>query len=164
MQRAIPLAFRRGVQETGYFGGLGIEKNSGKLVYGISQTVYSDKYNPNDLGYLQRNNEMKTESNIGYNIVEPFGIFREVHTSMFYDHIRMYRDAKLFTNEIGFDTYAQFKNNYGVEVFLQFTGNKYDYYEPRVPDRYYFEPPRMTYNLFGFTDNRKPWRISGGIG
>jgi hypothetical protein len=107
---------------------------------------------------------METETDIGYHIVEPFGIFRELHTSLFYEHTRMYREAKLFANEIGFDTYAQFRNNYGVELFLQLTGNKYDYYEPRVTDRYYFEPSRITYNLFGFTDNRKPWRISGGIG
>ncbi len=159
------ISFRRnGEQETGYFAGLGVEKNSGKLVYGISQSIYSDKYNPNDLGYLQRNNELKTESHIGYNIVEPFGIFREIHSSLFYEHIRMYRDADLFTNEIGFDTYAQFKNNYGFELFLQYTGNKYDYYEPRVPDRYYFEPQKLTFNLFAFSDNRKPLRVSGGIG
>jgi hypothetical protein len=159
------VSFRRnGEQQTGYFAGLGVEKNSGKLVYGISQSIYSDKFNPNDLGYLQRNNEMETETYIRYNIVEPFGIFREVHSALFWDHTRMYRNASLFTNEIGFDTYAQFKNNYGVEVFVEFTGNKYDYYEPRVTDRFYFEPPRWTFNLFGFTDNRKAWRISGGIG
>jgi hypothetical protein len=107
---------------------------------------------------------METETYIQYNIVEPFSIFREVHSALFWDHTRMYRNASLFTNEIGFNTYAQFMNNYGVEVFFEFTGNKYDYYEPRVTDRFYFEPPRWTYNLYGFTDNRKAWRIDGGIG
>lgn len=151
-------------QQTGYFAELGIEKNSGKLNYGISQEVYSDDYNPNDLGYLRRNNELTTETFVAYHIVEPFGIFREIHSAVFWEHTRIYQEGKLFTNELGFDAFAQFKNNYGVEMSFEITGNKYDYYEPRAEGWYYFEPYRLTYNLFAFTDNRKPWRISGGIG
>jgi len=153
-----------GEKQTGFYTELGIEKNSGKLHFGVTQEIFSDEYNPNDLGYLRRNNEMTTESYINYNIIEPFSIFREIHSVLFWDHTRMYKHGKLFTNEIGFNTFAQFKNNYGMELFIKLTGNKYDYYEPRVADRYYFEPYRLTYNLFAFTDNRKPWRISGGIG
>ena len=62
-----------GEHETGYFANLGIEKNSGKLNFGINQSIISDKFNPNDLGYLQRNNELNTETYVNYNIIEPFG-------------------------------------------------------------------------------------------
>ncbi len=153
-----------GEQETGFFSGLGVEKNSGKLRYGISQTVYSDKYNPNDMGYLRRNNEMTTESFIGYHIIEPFSIFREVHTNLWWEHVRMYKGNKLFGNIFGLNSFAQFKNNYGLQIGLNYSGDRYDYYEPRVEDRYYHEPPRINYNIFAFTDSRKAISFDGGFG
>jgi hypothetical protein len=80
-------------KETGFFSGLSIDKNSGKLLYGISELIHSDKYNPNDLGYLQRNNDMVTETYVNYNIIEPFGIFREVHMNVWWDHACDFRET-----------------------------------------------------------------------
>ena len=151
-------------QEAGFFAGLGLEKNSGKLQYGVSQLIYSDKYNPNDLGYLRRNNEMTTETYVNYNIIEPFGIFREIHAVVYWEHMRMYRDGKLFGNDIGFNSFAQFKNNYGTQIHLNFSGNRYDYYEPRVADRYYFEPYKFSYDIYAFTDQRKAISFNGSFG
>ena len=157
-------ARNEGEQETGFFTGLGFEKNGGKFRYGLTQSVYSDKYNPNDLGYLRRNNEVTTEAYAGYHIIEPFSIFREVHTNLWWEHTRMYRDFKFFGNMYGLNVFGQFKNNYGMQINLNLAGDRYDYYEPRVEDRYYFEPYRITYNVYGFTDRRKALSFDGGIG
>jgi hypothetical protein len=151
-------------KETGFFAGLGLEKNGGKLHYGISQNVYSDKYNPNDLGYLRRNNEMIGEVYINYNIIKPFSVFREAHATLWYDHMRMYRNASLTANQFGLNTNAQFRNNYGIQINFYITGNRNDYYEPRVPDRYYTEPFKFNYNLYGYTDMRKSVMFTGTYG
>ncbi len=148
--------------ETGFFSIMGLEKNGGKLLFGLSQLIYSDKYNPNDMGYLRRNNELTTQSYLTYNVIEPFSIFREVHSSLSWNHIRMYRHNALFGNDFGSSTSAMFRNNWGAQMTFRLAGNKYDYYESRVDDRYFFEPYRFSYNLYAYSDGRKP--IIAGIG
>ncbi|MBN2481481.1 MAG: hypothetical protein JXB19_07060, partial [Bacteroidales bacterium] len=146
-------------KETGYYVELGVRKNSGKLQYGISQSINSDKFNINDLGYMRRNNEMITGVNMSYRIHEPFSIFREIQMYSWFDHTRIYNPNHLFMNQAGFDVYTLFKNNYGFAFNINLTGEKYDYYEPRVKNRFYYEPPGHNLNLYVFSDSRKPVRI-----
>jgi hypothetical protein len=143
-------------QETGFFSTLGIEKNNGKFHFGISQLVYSDKFNPNDLGYLQRNNEFKTNSYIYYTNRDPFWIFKETHNYLTWDHNRMYRNLSFSGNSLFLNSYSGFKNNYYILINMWLTGNKYDFYEPRVADRFYLEPRNFRYEFTLFTDSRKP--------
>ncbi|MCG8582594.1 MAG: carbohydrate binding family 9 domain-containing protein, partial [Bacteroidales bacterium] len=48
-------------KETGWFGELELAKNSGKWQFGISQEAYHKDYNPNDMGFLRRNNLFDTD-------------------------------------------------------------------------------------------------------
>jgi len=144
-------------QETGFFSTLGIEKNNGKFHFGISQQVYSDKFNPNDLGYLQRNNEFKTNSYLYYTNSDPFWIFRETHTYLTWDHNRMYRNLSFSGNSLCLNSYSVFKNNYSILINMWYNGNNYDFYEPRVADRFYLEPHNFRYDIGLFTDFRKPF-------
>ncbi len=145
-----------GEHETGYFADLGIDKNSGKLQYGFSQSIISDKYNPNDLGYLRRNNELETEAYIYYGIVEPFGIFRQLNGNIWYNHNRMYEPWSESGNSIGMHYYNEFKNNYGFEVGFNVNGTTHDYYVPRVAGRYFKEPWYYEYYFWGHTSGTKP--------
>jgi len=129
-----------GVHENGYFAELSVEKNSGKLLYGIEGGFISDKFNPNDLGYLQRNNELTTEAYMNYDKIEPFWIFRETHAYVSWEHKGSYKPAAVAGNTIGLDTYTLFINNYQLEFDFYLYGNTHDYYEPRVKGRYYTEP------------------------
>jgi len=144
-----------GIHENGYFAELSIAKNSGKLQYGIEQGIISDKFNPNDLGYLQRNNELSTEANINLNIIEPFWIIREFHSFLSFQHQRSYRPNAVAGNIISLNTYTQFKNNYHFELNFNIHGNFHDYYEARVPGRYYTEPWYYEYVIWLGTDYRK---------
>ena len=72
------------ILEKGYYGFLQLIKNKGKLQYGIYQNIYSDTYNPNDLGYLQRNNQLTTESYIYYQKIEPSWIIREYNGNLWW--------------------------------------------------------------------------------
>jgi hypothetical protein len=142
--------------ETGYYGKLEVDKNSGKLQYGISQDFYTDKYNPNDLGYLRRNNAMMTQISASYHIMEPFWIVREWHTSTWWDYTRIYKPSDLYSHIIGFDSYVLFKNNYSGELNGGIETNKHDYYEPRVKGWFYNVPYYFWYNIYINTDGRKP--------
>jgi hypothetical protein len=151
-----------GEHETGFFADLGIEKNSGKLQFGITQHIISDEFNPNDLGYLRRNNELETEAYIYYGIIEPFGIFKQVNGHIWFNHERMYKPNTISGNGFGAYYYSQFKNNYGIEANFSVIGEKHDYYEPRVSGWYYTEPYYYEFSIWGNTDNTKPVILNVG--
>lgn len=142
--------------DTGYYGFLSILKNKGNLQYGIYQDLYTDNYNPNDLGYLQRNNQKTTESYVYYQKNEPFWVFREVNGYVYWDHIRMFNPNTLYCNEYGYNANALFKNNYSVNVNGKYDTEINDYFEPRVKGRFYYKPHGFQYNLNLNTDSRKP--------
>jgi len=143
------------IYETGYYAFMGLEKNKGKLQYGISQNLYSDQYNPNDLGYIQRNNQLLTESYIYYQVVEPFWIIREFNGNIWWDYIRMYNPKALFGNQTGYNANATFKNNYSININGGYSTDINDYYEARVKGRFYTSPKYLWYNFNLNTDSRK---------
>lgn len=142
--------------EKGYYGFLQLLKNKGKFQYGVSQNLYSDKYNPNDLGYLQRNNQLTTESYIYLQKVEPFWIIREYNGNIGWDYIRMYNPNTLYGNQMGYNGNVMFKNNYSININGFYSTDLHDYYEPRVTGRYYINPRFFQYNFNLNTDYTKP--------
>ena len=143
-------------KESGYFTRVGVDKNSGQLQFGVLQEIFSDKYNPNDMGYLRRNNQLMTESYIYYQIIEPFGIFREWNGNIWWDYYRMYTPNVHFGDEFGFNTWALFKNNYSLSSSCGMGNEKRDYFETRVMGRYFIDPEYIYYNFSLNTDGRKP--------
>ncbi|HRZ98711.1 MAG TPA: DUF5916 domain-containing protein, partial [Paludibacter sp.] len=150
------------INENGYYASIGLEKMKGKYFFGISQNVYSDKYNPNDLGYLQRNNQVKTEAWIYSQIVKPFWIFREINGDLWWNYNRMYKPNTLFDNEIGGELNGKFTNNYNISLEGRFNSNQYDYYEPRVQGKYYYNPYFYNFEISLTSDSRKPLSLGFG--
>lgn len=143
-------------RETGFYGYLGLEKNKGRLQYGVMQIIYSDKYNPNDLGYLQRNNLMQSEAWIYYQIINPFWIFRECNGNIWWDYYRIFNPSTDYNHESGYNVNLVFKNNYSFNVNGGIGTNKQDYFEPRVKGRFYLTPHYYWHNYNLWTDSRKP--------
>ncbi len=143
-------------RETGYYGYLGLEKNKGKWQFGISQNLYTDKFNPNDLGYLQRNNFMLSEAWTYYQIINPFWIFREMNGNIWWNYIRIYNPSALFNREMGYNANLIFRNNYNINVNGGTGSDKQDYFEPRVKGRFYNTPHYYWHNFNLSTDSRKP--------
>ncbi|WP_243348498.1 DUF5916 domain-containing protein [Parabacteroides sp. FAFU027] len=142
-------------RETGYYGQFSLEKNRGKLQFGLNEWLYSDKYNPNDLGYLQRNNIILSEGWIYYQKVEPFSIFREVNGNLWWDYYRVFNPSTVFNHEMGYNLNMLFKNNYSFYANGGIGTDKKDYFEPRVKGRFFFTPHYYWHNLNLNTDTRK---------
>jgi len=146
--------------ETGYAGSLSLDKNKGKLHFGLSQAVISDTFNPNDLGYLQHNNEVETNSYVYYQEVKPFWIVREYNCDIWSDYSRMYNPNAFSNVEAGYDFSITFNNNYSMNFNGGFQSDSHDYYETRVAGRYY-ESPRNWWNNYNLqTDWRKNLNLS----
>lgn len=143
------------IMETGYYGSLSVEKNKGQFNWGINEYFYSDKYNPNDLGYIQRNNQINTEAWLFYQIIEPFWIFRECQGDIFGTYNRVYNPNTIFDKEVGYDLNLRFKNNYFFASSGKYSSNQFDYFEPRVSGRYYQNPQNMNLSFNLNTDQRK---------
>ncbi len=148
------------LNETGFFSTLRFEKNQGKLMWGASENIYSDQFNPNDLGYLQRNNQVTTEAWMYYQIIDPFWIIREFNGDLWFNHNRMFNPNTVFDNETGYDCQVRFKNNYLFYSDGRITTDQFDYYEPRIKGKFYLNPYRWLLNLNLNTDQRKDLNFS----
>lgn len=144
------------IMQNGYYAIVSLEKKKGKIFYGLNEKIYSDNYNPNDLGYLHHNNQVTTEAWLYSQIIEPFWIFREVNGDIWWNYNRMYKPSTLYDNETGIDLNARFKNNYFLALSATYNTEKYDYYEPRVANRFYLSPYFYYLKTSLQSDSRKP--------
>jgi len=58
--------------EIGYNYEVGFEKCSGNFTFDLYHSIISDKYNPNDMGFLGKNNEIENEIELSYKTFDPF--------------------------------------------------------------------------------------------
>lgn len=145
--------------ENGYGGYLSLSKDKGKLHYGISQGVISDKFNPNDLGYLQHNNEVSTEAYVYYQEVKPFWIIREVNGNIWTDYSRLYNPDAFSNWRNGYNFRVNFKSNISINMNGGIQGNTNDYYITRVQGRFYRSNAHWWNNYNFNSDWRKPLSI-----
>ncbi len=143
-----------------YYADVG--KVSGNYTWVLSTRSISDHFNPNDMGYLDRNNIIYYNADQYYNIYKPFGPFVNMsnHINVYYN--RVFNPAVF--QSFGFDG----SHNATTRQYLSFgpywaiqpvTSN--DYLEPRTPGRYYRYP--KTYMCGGFfsSDYRKKFALDG---
>ncbi|HOT13592.1 MAG TPA: DUF5916 domain-containing protein [Bacteroidales bacterium] len=142
-------------KEDGFFTNLGLEKNKGKWQYAVTQYIYSDKYNPNDLGYLQKNNQIISEAWVYFQNIEPFGIVREYNWNLWYDYVRVFNPNTFCYHQGGGYMNVTFTNNYSFNFNSALVSEQFNYDEPRVKGRFYHTPPYYYYNFNLNTDDRK---------
>ncbi len=154
------LSYRSEAEDkTGYLYKLSLSKVKGKFKFLIDHTTVNDKFDPNDMGYIQRNNEISDDAQISYNIHEPFGIFKSWYGHVRIENTMLFSPTRQVENQMRFWTEATFKNNWWAGLFFGHSFGNHDYYETRVTNRYFRNP---SYNMFELnlqTDNDK--KLSG---
>lgn len=135
--------------DIGHLYDVGVAKISGNFRANFQQSNISDRYDPNDMGFLQRNNLFSNNLTLQYNIYQPFGKFLYWYNSLSFKHNMLYA-PRTFT-----DFSANFSSRFNTVKHLTvgvnggfFPYDNYDYFEPRVPGWYYIRPP--SWNLYGF--------------
>ncbi|MBI3510825.1 MAG: carbohydrate binding family 9 domain-containing protein [Bacteroidetes bacterium] len=149
---------------TGYRYNITAGKVSGKYTAMARYKVVSDKFDPNDLGYLDRNNVVDYGISQSYNIFKPFGhfIFMLNNVDLDLGSLFIPRHYTFFT--ITGKHIFTFRNWFTCGVnWLADPIISYDYFETRVPGRYLIYP--KNYQLGGFisSDYRKKFALDGGI-
>ncbi|MFN0275754.1 MAG: DUF5916 domain-containing protein [Chitinophagales bacterium] len=148
--------------EVGYRHNLRFGKVSGKFQYGAGYWYEDDVFNPNDLGFLQNNNTVNYNVNGSYHKYDPVWRLNQLNIYAEVNYTRLVKPNEFFNLSTYSEAWGSFKNNtFGGIWLLTEPIITYDWFEPRVPGRYYTYP--INYNIGGWfsTDYSKRFALDG---
>lgn len=146
--------------EFGYRYTITAGKISGNLTYEFTHNVIDDKYDPNDMGFLRHNNVFAQSLSFSYNIYKPVWHLLSMRNSLWFSYAQLY-EPRVFTEfSIGFRSRMTFKNFLSAWLNLNLTPtDKYDYWEPRVENRYFIRPSNYKVMVGISPDYRKRFLV-----
>ena len=151
--------------ELGHSYNVSFEKISGKFGYGAWHAVESDRYDPNDLGFLFNNNSSDFGAFARYNIYEPFGRFNSLWSGLRTYYSRLFNPNQFQDFNINGDVGVLWKNF--LATGMRFTLEPietYDFFEARVEGRYYTWSPSVNVGGFYSSDYRKKVALDVNLG
>ncbi|GJQ64588.1 MAG: hypothetical protein SCALA702_36410 [Melioribacteraceae bacterium] len=127
--------------DPGFYYDLSLSKISGNFRFTFGQSSYSDKYDPNDMGYLGRNNSFSLLAQTEY-ILWDFNDFIQTWVSgVRYTRNSLYAPRKYSNSEVYMYTDFTFRSRNYFRIDFSFKPEEaYDYFEPRVWGKKYREP------------------------
>ncbi len=121
--------------------------------------VYDDKFDSNDLGFTRKNNYANFDIAYSYGIIKPtkhFNVFK-INFNVGFDH--QYKPFHKIQRDFELNFFATNKKYLSYGMGLEYVTDAYDYYEPRVPGRYFIDKKHGGFWAFLSTDYRKTLAI-----
>jgi hypothetical protein len=151
--------------EDGFMFFTGIGKLNGKWKYVYELNLLSDKYNPNDFGYLQQNNLQTHHLGLWYNRYQPFGKFNRMSVDVDFYHYRLFKTNDLVQTKLNLFSYLETKKYLSSWINFDISlSDEYDYYEARTPGRVYVRPAIHSFYLNISSDYRKTFALDLQLG
>jgi hypothetical protein len=148
--------------DRGYHYSLSFGKLSGNFQFTYRQLLETDKYDPNDLGYNQRNNKFDNYLTLEYNIYEPFWKVLDWHNAFYLSYNCMYEGFKYSSVWMRLETRTNTKKYLTLGANSEISPvYEHDYYEPRVDGWYYKNPGGGNLVLWISSDYRKKLALDG---
>jgi hypothetical protein len=146
--------------ELGYAYEVTLFKISGNAKYALFREVMSDRYDPNDLGYLQQNNEIENGAYFAYDFYDPFWKILDMHNEISLEHHQLFAPKDFTSFNISIENRTQFKNKLtvGFEADLSPLERK-DYFEPRHDGWYVKLPAAYSIGTFYSPDYNKTFLV-----
>lgn len=137
-------------------------KVGGTWQYTYNRMVLSDTYDPNDLGFLSFNNLVMDKVVFSYNIFDPFWRLWNLRNEIAINYNRLHNPDTFTGFNIGYNLRALFDTRFFVILRADYRplGNR-DYFEPRVPGRYYETDDAYDLFLLYSSDYRKRIYVDG---
>jgi hypothetical protein len=124
--------------EFGQAYGFKAGKTGGAFRLDYEINALSDKYDPNDMGYLRRNNEFNNIGTFSYNRNKPFWHLQSMRNSLSYAYQMLYNPRVFAASTISFSSFSFFMNYWTFNVKAEYNPQGInDYYEPRATGRFY---------------------------
>lgn len=145
--------------EFGYKSSLAVEKSSGQFQYGLTSEIADDKYDPNDLGFLNRNNYQNYIIDVSYNTFKPFWkVYRSWYElSLNYSKLN---SPNVYTNSsIESEFGAIFTNFLSAGGWAGYYFKNNDYFESRIDGRYFTLPEAVNAGFFVSSNYAKSFAL-----
>lgn len=140
----------------GYASYTAIRKVSGKLQFELGNSVESDQYDINDLGFLSAPNELTNNFNISYNQLTPTKRFNSFTYTFSVENNYLFKPFLWQENSFSVSGFWFFKNFWDVQVEIETKPNWYnDYFDLRTNGAVIKKIPFVYFGTSGSTDSRK---------
>ena len=140
----------------GYNTQLQFRKIGGNLQFVTRVNIESDRYDPNDLGFLLRANKVNYFGSLTYNQFVPKGSFLTYNYSLSVRYNWLYKPYAFTRFEPRFTAFWVFKNFWDVTLTAGILPKgENDYFELRTPGRFVNKPGYWFNVLKGSSDSRK---------
>ncbi len=146
-----------GKQTYGSKHSLDFGKVSGNFTANIGYSMTSDRYDPNDMGFLLYNNTVEKYLNAKYNFYKPFGKFNRAGISGYITHTTIFKPDAFNNFGAGVDAFFILKSFHAFGGFFSTEPiTTYDYFETRSNFQRYYTYP-VNHNIGGWvsSDYRK---------
>jgi hypothetical protein len=145
----------------GYTTSLRFGKVSGKVQYYAGSSITSERYNPRDLGYLERANQTVYGAGFSYNQYKPTKNFLSYNYRFAGSYERLY-NPNVFSNiNLTVTGFWYLKNFWDVSLTLAYLPDQHDYYVLGAPYTKFARRPAYGYaSVNGSTDSRKRLFVS----
>jgi hypothetical protein len=144
----------------GYAYNVSLMKTSGRFRFNFSRYVEDDKYDPNELGYLDVNNEITHGLSLNYNFYDPFWRLLWWYNSFSVWYQQQYAPREYV--EFGFwgNSRATFRNRLTVGAdFEVLPVDQNDFFEARTAGRKFVKPASWEIGGFLSPDYRKAFIV-----
>jgi Domain of unknown function (DUF5916) len=153
--------------KNGFTTGTGFGKVSGMLQYRASVNIESDKYDPNDLGFLQNNNSFKYSGNIAYIINKPTRHFLIHNYKAGFTNSYLYKPFEWAGFKVSASAFFLFKNFWDATLIFESAPawNKDYFVHSNVYTGYFLRRTPFYYlGINGSSDSRKKLYVSWKLG
>jgi hypothetical protein len=141
--------------QLGFAYSLSLDKLSGRIHAGISQTLFDAKYNATDLGFYQTQNRIRSQFYVTAFQYKPWKFIREGHTNLSVNisqHMQSKDVGNFDISSSSFMSFLSYNAMFGGGGFTPMSGREYD---PRLNGKFY-NNLRYWYSYIGFSsDYRK---------
>jgi len=145
----------------------GFGKVSGVIQYRLMAGVESDKYDPNDLGYIQNNNSVDLSGNVSYNMNKPTRHFLNHSFRLNFENSYLYKPFEWSLFQVNANAFFLFKNFWDVSFSFQSSPvwtNDYFIHTNTYTGYFLKRTPYYYFSNSGSSDSRKKLYFSWLLG
>jgi hypothetical protein len=149
----------------GYASYLKFAKVSGNWQYSVSNTLESNNYDPNDLGYIKASNEFSAIAKIGYYMYNPTKHFISQNYTLSILPIYLYEPFKFSNVTLQGTGFWFFRNFWDLSLSAYYQPVwQQDFFEMRTTGKSMKRMPYWYTGLNGSSDSRKSFFIRYNVG
>lgn len=152
--------YRMPKTDVGYRAMLDFGKLSGNYTWKVMSKMISDRFNPNDIGYLDRNNLVSAVMHNIYNTYTPIGRINSTYNKIGLEYYRSFNPNAFAKAAVHGNHVLTFTSFHTIGSYWdKQVGVAYDYFEPRTFGRYYQLPANGMVGGFISSDYRRRFAI-----